>query len=209
MKGKKAIFVADDREVNRNGLQRLIESVPNFEYVGGAGTVNQVIEQVCSLTPDVLLLDMKWGASQRAGEKILLKLREQRIPTKTVLYSSNPALLVEQERLRGLADAVAISPYSRDELISIVDALFPAQVVVSSGSEVSIRVAILLLSGLAAILALVTGTYLVLGAPAAENALIWALILFLVVSTMLFFAVKMIEWKDVLALLKAIVGRKF
>ncbi len=90
-----------------------------------------------------------------------------------------------------------------------MDALLPAQVVVSSGSEVSIRVAILLLSGLAAILALVTGTYLVLGAPAAENALIWVLVLFLVVSTMLFFAVKMIAWKDVLALLKAILGRKF
>ena len=64
-----------------------------------------------------------------------------------------------------------------------------------------------LLSGLAAVLALVTGTYLVLGAPAAENALVWALILFLVVSTLLFFAAKMIEWKDVLALLKAILGK--
>lgn len=208
MKAKIGIFVADDREVNRNGLQRLIESVPNFEYVGGAGTVTQVLEQVCSLTPDVLLLDMKWGASQSAGERVLLKLRDERVPTKTVLYSSNPALLVEQERLRGLADAVAISPYSRDELASIVDALFPAQGLASRGSEVNIRVAILLLSGLAAILALVTGIYLVLGAPAAENALTWVLILFLVVSTMLFFAVKMIKWKDVLALLKAIVGRK-
>ncbi len=59
MNAKIRIFVADDREVNRNGLQRLIESVPAFEYVGGVGTVAQVLEQVCSLSPDVLLLDMK------------------------------------------------------------------------------------------------------------------------------------------------------
>lgn len=198
--------MADDREVNRNGLQRLIESVPAFEYVGGVGTVAQVLEQVCSLTPDVLLLDMKWGASQRAGERILLKLRDERVPTKTVLYSSNPALLADQEKLRGLADVVTVSPYSRDALVAIVNALFPEQTRVARRNEVSVRVAVLLVSSFAAVLALVIGTYFALGAPDAENALVWSLVLFLVVSALLFFAVKMIEWKDVLALLKTILG---
>lgn len=206
MNAKIRIFVADDREVNRNGLQRLIESVPAFEYVGGVGTVAQVLEQVCSLTPDVLLLDMKWGASQRAGERILLKLRDERVPTKTVLYSSNPALLADQEKLRGLADVVTVSPYSRDALVAIVNALFPEQTRVARRNEVSVRVAVLLVSSFAAVLALVIGTYFALGAPDAENALVWSLVLFLVVSALLFFAVKMIEWKDVLALLKTILG---
>ena len=208
MNARIGIFVADDREVNRNGLQRLIESVPHFEYVGGAGTVTQVTDQVCALQPDVLLLDMKWGASQSAGEKVLLKLRDERIPTKTVLYSSNPALLAAPEKLRGLADVVTVSPYSRDALVAIVNALFPEQNRAANRNEISLRVAAMLVSSFAVVLALVIGTYLALGAPDAENALVWALILFLVVSTLLFFAVKMIEWKDVLALLKAILGKK-
>lgn len=209
MKGKKRIFVADDREVNRNGLRRLIESVPDLEYVGGAGTINQVIEQVRNLQPDVLLLDMKWGASQKAGEKILSRLREDRVFTKIVIYSSNPALLADHNRLRGYADFVTVSPYSKETLVAIINTLFPTEPHMSNRDVMKSRTAVLLLSLLAAICVLVIATFLILGGPTAENALVWTLTLFLVLSALFFFAIKMIDWNDLLILVKTILKKWF
>ena len=52
------ILIADDHAIVRSGLRVLLESMPDIEVVGDAGTGEETIDQVASLQPDVLLLDI-------------------------------------------------------------------------------------------------------------------------------------------------------
>src|SRR3989304_3371434 len=52
------ILVADDHAIVRSGLRVLLESMPDIEVVGEAGTGEETIHQVASLRPAILLLDI-------------------------------------------------------------------------------------------------------------------------------------------------------
>jgi len=51
------ILVADDHEVVRQGLRRLLESRPDWEICGEAGTGREAVEKAKQLKPDVVVLD--------------------------------------------------------------------------------------------------------------------------------------------------------
>ncbi len=53
------ILVADDHPVVREGLVAMLGTQPDFLVVGEASTGLQVVEQVTSLYPDVVLLDLE------------------------------------------------------------------------------------------------------------------------------------------------------
>lgn len=52
------ILIADDHTMFRQGLRRLLESVPDFEIVGEAGDGKEACELATTLKPDVVLMDI-------------------------------------------------------------------------------------------------------------------------------------------------------
>jgi two-component system, NarL family, response regulator DevR len=53
------IFVLDDHELVRTGLQTLMEGEEDMDVVGQAGTAQQGLEQIAELRPDVAILDVR------------------------------------------------------------------------------------------------------------------------------------------------------
>jgi DNA-binding NarL/FixJ family response regulator len=53
------LFVIDDHEMVREGLKAMLKAEPDFEIVGDAANAEQAFEQVDSLRPDVILLDVR------------------------------------------------------------------------------------------------------------------------------------------------------
>ena len=53
------IFVLDDHELVRTGLQTLLECEEDMEVVGQAATAQQGLEQIAALQPDVAILDVR------------------------------------------------------------------------------------------------------------------------------------------------------
>jgi two-component system response regulator DevR len=53
------IFVLDDHELVRTGLQTLLECEEDMEVVGQAATAQQGLEQIADLQPDVAILDVR------------------------------------------------------------------------------------------------------------------------------------------------------
>jgi DNA-binding NarL/FixJ family response regulator len=53
------IFVLDDHELVRTGLQTLLEVEDDMEVVGQAGTAQQGLEEIAALRPDVAILDVR------------------------------------------------------------------------------------------------------------------------------------------------------
>jgi DNA-binding NarL/FixJ family response regulator len=52
------IVIADDHELVRRGARALLESQPGWKVVGEASTGRQALEQVKTLKPDVVLMDI-------------------------------------------------------------------------------------------------------------------------------------------------------
>lgn len=52
------IAIADDHQILRDGLRRLLESEPSFEVVGEAADGVQALQLALDVKPDVLLLDV-------------------------------------------------------------------------------------------------------------------------------------------------------
>ncbi|WP_406369229.1 response regulator transcription factor [Streptomyces sp. NBC_00647] len=55
------ILLCDDHAVVRAGLRALLDSAPDIEVVGEAGTGEEVLALSTKLTPDVVLMDLQLG----------------------------------------------------------------------------------------------------------------------------------------------------
>ncbi|MCP2170172.1 response regulator [Goodfellowiella coeruleoviolacea] len=54
-----SVFLLDDHEVVRRGLQQLLESEPDIRIVGEAGSAAEALARVPALRPDVAILDVR------------------------------------------------------------------------------------------------------------------------------------------------------
>lgn len=80
-----SIVIADDHGIVREGLRRLLESEPDFTVVGEAADGREVLEQVSSLRPDVVVLDITMP--RLGGLETLERLRAEHPGTKVILLS--------------------------------------------------------------------------------------------------------------------------
>lgn len=53
------VFLVDDHEVVRRGVAAMLESEPDMEVVGEAGTAEQTLARIPLATPDVAILDVR------------------------------------------------------------------------------------------------------------------------------------------------------
>jgi len=126
------ILVADDHEVVRQGLRRLLEGRPGWEICGEAGTGREAVEKAKELKPDVVVLDYSMPGlnGSEATRQII-----QRVPRTEVLILTMHG---SEELIRGALEAgargyVLKSDASRD-LISAVNALVEHKAFLSSGA---------------------------------------------------------------------------
>ena len=53
------LAIADDHKIFRNGLKATLEDCPDFDLLLEAGNGKQLIGQLATVTPDVILMDIK------------------------------------------------------------------------------------------------------------------------------------------------------
>ena len=56
--GPLRVFLVDDHQLFRAGVRHEISGADGVEIVGEAGEVNTAVEQICAVSPDVVLLDV-------------------------------------------------------------------------------------------------------------------------------------------------------
>jgi DNA-binding NarL/FixJ family response regulator len=127
------ILVADDHEVVRQGLRRLLEAGPGWEVCGEAGTGREAVEKASQLKPDVVVLDYSMPGlnGAEAARQII-----QRVPRAEVLILTMHS---SEDLIRGALEAgarayVLKSDAGRD-LISAVQALIEHKAFLSSGAS--------------------------------------------------------------------------
>jgi len=72
------VAIADDQQLIRGGFRSLLESEPDIEVVGEAGTGAEAVALVTSQKPDVVLMDIRmpdgdglWATEQIAANPAL------------------------------------------------------------------------------------------------------------------------------------------
>jgi len=82
---KLKVLVADDHEVVREGLRKLVNSQSDMEVVGEARNGQEALDQVRSLRPDVVLLDVVMPGM--SGLSAISLIRDVSSSTQVVVFS--------------------------------------------------------------------------------------------------------------------------
>ncbi|SRR6266498_43769 len=88
MKNKQIIRVilADDHDLVRRGIRRILEKNSNICVIGEASTGAQALQLVRELNPDILLLDMEMPDIK--GIHVARELRANHVPVSIVVLSA-------------------------------------------------------------------------------------------------------------------------
>ena len=81
------ILIADDHQLFRDGLRRLLQSEPGFRVVGLASDGDEVVQLAKRLKPDIILLDVSMPG--RGGIDALRELALLEHPTRTLLVTAS------------------------------------------------------------------------------------------------------------------------
>ena len=109
------IFLADDHQVFREGIQALLEVEPMLEVVGGAGSGEVVLAMLDTLLIDVLLLDIDMPGKN--GLEVI-KVISRKYPTlKVLVFSSYDHNHYVQYMIKGGACGYILKSCTKDELI--------------------------------------------------------------------------------------------
>jgi RNA polymerase sigma factor (sigma-70 family) len=79
------VLLADDHELVRAGLRRVLESAPGIEVVGEAARGDETLAMLAELEPDVLLLDLNMPGGD--GFEVLRKARDAAGGTRIVVLT--------------------------------------------------------------------------------------------------------------------------
>jgi two-component system, NarL family, nitrate/nitrite response regulator NarL len=98
------VVLADDHDVVRQGLKRMLDRIPEIEVVGEASNGLQALISVKELQPDVLLLDIEMP--EMDGIEVARKLQEANVDVRILVLSAYD----DREYIRALLD-IGVSGY--------------------------------------------------------------------------------------------------
>jgi two-component system, NarL family, response regulator LiaR len=98
------VVLADDHDVVRQGLKRLLDRVPEIEVVGEASDGLEALESVRKLEPDVLLLDIEMPIMD--GVEVARQIRALNVKVRILILSAYD----DREYIRALLE-IGVSGY--------------------------------------------------------------------------------------------------
>lgn len=109
------VLLADDHAVVRLGLRRLLEGEPGFRIVGEVADGLEVLSEVESLHPDLLVLDVVMPGL--SGLEVLRQVRKCWPKTRVVVLSMHASEAYVLEALRNGAEAYVLKGSDGSEVL--------------------------------------------------------------------------------------------
>jgi DNA-binding NarL/FixJ family response regulator len=82
---KTRVLIADDHPLFRDGIKRLITSMPDAELIGEAANGSEAYSMIISQKPDIAILDIELPG--KTGLEIAAKIRDERTGTKIIFLT--------------------------------------------------------------------------------------------------------------------------
>lgn len=115
------VLIADDHPIVRAGLRAVLATEPDLEVVGEAATPDAAVVAATELRPDVVLMDLQFGAAETGADATRRIRSAQAAPAVLVLtnYDSDADILSAVEAGAG---GYLLKDSGADELIAAVRA---------------------------------------------------------------------------------------
>jgi DNA-binding NarL/FixJ family response regulator len=112
------ILIADDQELVRTGFRVILTAEPDLEVVGEAGDGRETIEAVASLSPDVVLMDIRMPNLD--GIEATRRIATRGGPPRVLILTTFDLDEYVYEALRAGASGFLLKDAGADELIHAV-----------------------------------------------------------------------------------------
>jgi DNA-binding NarL/FixJ family response regulator len=112
------IFIVDDHPMMRDGLRQLIGNEPGLEVCGEADDAPAALQQICSLKPDLAIVDISLRSSSgleliksladagAACPVLVLSMHDESLYAERVLRAGGRGYIMKQEGGRKIMEAV-------------------------------------------------------------------------------------------------------
>ncbi len=112
------VLIADDHQMFREALRRMLQGEPGIEIAGEASRGSDVVRLVAEVPADVLLLDMQMpGAS---GLEVLKALAANGAPIRTILLTGTADRQQVVDAIRTGARGIVLKDVSMDVLVKSI-----------------------------------------------------------------------------------------
>ena len=118
---KQRIILVDDHEVVRLGLKSLLERHPQFEVVGEAGSARDALDQVATLEPDVVVMDIRLPGT--SGIEACEQIVDQHPNTKVIMLTSYAEDEMLFSAIRAGASGYVLKQIASEELVKAIEAV--------------------------------------------------------------------------------------
>ena len=115
------ILIADDHPITRNGLSALLDAQADFDVVGFADDGEQALQLCGSLSPELILLDLKLPKIN--GLVVLERLMRQTRPPKVVVISGQSSGLDFQQAAQLGAQGLVSKEDAPEEVLAAIGAV--------------------------------------------------------------------------------------
>jgi len=116
------IMIADDYEIIREGIKRVLEFEDNIKVVAESVDGNDVINQVKILKPDVLLLDMSMPG--HSGLEILKLLRGENLEIKIIILTIERGADIINAAIEAGADGYVVKESTTAEIVEAINTVY-------------------------------------------------------------------------------------
>jgi DNA-binding NarL/FixJ family response regulator len=115
------ILIADDHEVVREGLRRLLEAQPNYEVVAEALNGKDAVLKALETKPDIVVLD--YSLPLVNGVDATRQIRSRLPETEVLIFTMHDDAAIIENLLRAGARGYVLKSDARRELLDAIDAL--------------------------------------------------------------------------------------
>lgn len=119
---KKRIVLAEDHTLLREGLRKIISSLPDYEVVGTADDGLETIQAVEKLNPDLILIDL--SMPRLSGIEAIKTIKSEHPQLKVLVLTAYKDEQYILEAFRAGADGYMLKDESKQELVAAMNTIF-------------------------------------------------------------------------------------
>ncbi len=130
------IVLGEDHILMRHGLRNVLAQYPDFRVIGEAGDGQQVLDLVESLSPDIVLLDIRMPVL--SGIEVVRTMKERSLGTRALILSAYDDDIYVSHLMQAGAAGYMLKSAGADELADAIRRVHSGQIVLDPAIELKV-----------------------------------------------------------------------
>jgi DNA-binding NarL/FixJ family response regulator len=126
------ILIADDHEIVRQGIRRVLESKPEWEICGEASNGQQAVRMAQELTPDIIIMDVTMPVM--SGFEAADEISRLPIGSRVLFFTMHDSISMAGSVRRSQAHGYVVKSRAAEDLIQALERLLKGGTFYDSGT---------------------------------------------------------------------------